>query len=97
MLFINGKVDVPLESSRDLCKARVEILRISRRGGNNEGRSRFIDKNGVYLVNDRVVELSLAETIFRVLQVVAEIVEPEFIVGAVGDVRAIGLAARAWP
>ena len=55
------------------------------------GRPRLVDQDAVHLVDDRVVELSLALIFLGRLHVVAEVVEAELVVGAIGDVAAVDL------
>ena len=53
----------------------------------------LVDEDGVDLVDDGVVERPLRHIIQRRLHIVAQIVEAELVVGAVGDVRPVGLLA----
>ena len=60
--------------------------------GNNQRRSSFVNEDGVHFVHDGVAVRAL-DAIGQVeLHVVAQVVEPEFVVGAVGDVRVVGRA-----
>ena len=68
---------------------------------NDERRAGFVDQDRVHLVDDgEVVPLQflrpsaeLHHLLKRVLHIVAEVVEAEFVVRAVGDVATVGLAA----
>ena len=52
----------------------------------------FIDQDRVDFVDDRVVEVALDHVLQPELHVVAQIVEPELVVGAVGNVGVVGRA-----
>src|SRR3546814_3611240 len=60
--------------------------------GDDQRRARLVDQDGVDLVDDRVVEVALDHVLQAELHVVAQIVEAELVVGAVGDVAGIGPA-----
>ena len=59
----------------------------------DERRPRLVDEDRVHLVDDRVGVLPLHPLLQREHHVVAQVVEAELVVGAVGDVRLIGGAA----
>ncbi len=61
--------------------------------GDDERGAGFVDEDGVDFVDDAVVVAALDLVLELELHVVAEIVEAELVVGAVGDVGAVGLAA----
>ncbi len=61
--------------------------------GDDERRARFVDEDGVDLVDDAVAVTALHHVLEVELHVVAQVVEAELVVGAVGDVGAVGLAA----
>ena len=52
----------------------------------DERRSRFVDEDGVHFVHDREGQIPLHHTLQIRFEVVAEVVEAEFVVGAVHDV-----------
>ncbi len=61
--------------------------------GDDQRGPRFVDQNRVHLVDDRVLQRALHHLLERGLHVVAEIVEAELVVRAVGDVGPVlGLA-----
>jgi hypothetical protein len=72
--------------------ADVELRRVVHRAGDDQRRARLVDQDAVDLVDDRVVEVALDHLVEPELHVVAQIVEAELVVGAVGDVAGIGLA-----
>ena len=58
--------------------------------GDDERRPRFVDEDAVDLVDDRVVVPALHVVREVELHVVAQVVEAELVVGAVGDVARVG-------
>ena len=61
--------------------------------GNNQRCSCLVDQDGVDLVDDTVSKLSLYELLFVDHHVVTQVIETKFVVGDVGDVACILLAA----
>ena len=57
--------------------------------GNNQRRSGFIDEDGVHLVHDGEVQLSLNQLFLIGHHVVPQVVETELVVGSVCDIAAI--------
>src|SRR5574343_339598 len=58
--------------------------------GNDQRRSGFIDQNGVYLVDNRKVQIALHFLLQAESHVVAQVIETEFVVGAVGNIGGVG-------
>ena len=58
--------------------------------GDDERRSRFVDQDVVDFVDDGVIERTLDLDFLGRLHVVAQIIEAELVVGAVGDVAVVG-------
>jgi len=71
----------------------VEIDRNLRRTGDNERRPRLVNQDRVHLVDDRVDVLPLHHPFEIELHVVAQVVEAELVVGAVGDVGSVRFLA----
>ena len=63
--------------------------------GNDQRRARLVDQDGVHFVDDGEGVAALGHGVQRVFHVVAQIVEAELVVGAVGDVGGIGGLALA--
>ncbi len=59
----------------------------------DQGRAGFVDQDGVDFVDDGKVVLGLHAILEAELHVVAEVIEPELVVGAVGDIGVVGGAA----
>ena len=73
------------------------VALVPHRAGDDERRPRLVDQDRVHLVDDRVGVLPLDPLVQREHHVVAQVVEPELVVGAVGDVghgRPRGARAR---
>ena len=71
----------------------VELGAVVERPGDDQRRARLVDQDRVDLVDDREDVAALDHVLEPVLHVVAQIVEAELVVGAVGDVAGIGLLA----
>ena len=65
--------------------------------GDDQGGTRFVDQDIIDLVDDREIQAALDLLLAGNNHVVAQIVEPKFIVGSVGDVCCIGFAALDRP
>ena len=79
-----------LQTRNEAVDLVVELGRFFRRTGDDERRARFVDEDAVDLVHDREVVPALHVVRELELHVVAEVVEPELVVGAVGDVAGVG-------
>src|SRR5579871_5305539 len=71
----------------------VLVGRFLARPGNNQRRAGFVDQNRVHFIDDGEEVLSLHAVRNAELHVVAQIIEAVLIIGAVGDVAAVTLAA----
>lgn len=76
----------------DAVDAHVKLRRIVGRAGDDQRRARLVDQDRVDLVDDGEVELALVAVLARHGHVVAQVVEAELVVGAVGDVAGVGRA-----
>ena len=72
-----------------------KFLLVALGGGTTDDQrgSRFVDEHGVDLVDDGEVVLALDQLLWALGHVVAQVVEAEFVVGAVRDVGAVRLPA----
>ena len=68
----------------------VEIGAVVERAGDDQRRARLVDQDGVDLVDDGEGVPALDHVLHAVLHVVAQVVEAELVVGAVGDVAVVG-------
>ena len=80
---------LPCELGRELVQPVIEIDVVVGLAGDDQRRARFVDQDGIDLVDDAIDEATLH--FFRPMEdhVIAQIVEAELVVGAVGDVRRI--------
>ena len=72
----------------------VQVGRLLGLAADDQRRPRLVDEDVVDLVDDREAALALHPLVELDDHVVAQVVEPELVVRAVGDVRGVGLAAR---
>ncbi len=89
-LFVHGKVGFGRKSGDDVVHAAVEAGGILRRAGDDQRRARLVDEDGVHFVHDGEIVFALHQLVRVELHVVAQVVEAEFVVGAVRDVGTIG-------
>ena len=85
------------ELPNDPCKALILACRLFGLAGDDQRRPRLVDENVVHLIHDGIVELSLGALPQVPNHVVAQIVKAELVVRAVGDIRFVGILARAGP
>ena len=69
--------------------ADVQLRRILGGPRNDQRRARFVDQDRVDLVDDRIMQATLVALVFRYRHVVAQVIETEFVVGAVSDVGVV--------
>ena len=92
-LLVDAVIDVLAQPRNDRVDLLIEVGRLLGRAADDERRPGLVDENGVDLVHDREVQVTLHVALDRVLHVVAQVVEPVLRVRAVGDVAAVvGLA-----
>jgi hypothetical protein len=77
----------------DLGELDVPAGALLGRAADDQRRPRLVDENRVHLVDHRVVMAALHAVLKRPGHVVAQVVESELVVGAVGDVGRVLLAA----
>ncbi|MNM66518.1 hypothetical protein D3C81_780090 [compost metagenome] len=82
--------DLALEQLGNAVHALVQVGLVLGLAGDDQRRTRFIDQDRVHFVDDRVVQRALHALRRVVDHVVAQVVEAELVVRAVGDVRVIG-------
>ncbi len=71
----------------------VEVRTVFQRAGNDERGARFVDEDRVHFIDDGVIVRALHHLGALIFHVVAQIVEAQLVVGAIGDVAGIGRAA----
>ena len=78
-----------LELRDDPVDLVIEVGRFLGGARNDERRPRFVDENAVHLVDDREIVPALDVVRELELHVVAQVIEPELVVRAVGDVGGV--------
>ena len=93
-LLVDGVVDALAQGRYEAGEPLIVLGRLLRRAADDEGRPRLVDQDVVYLVDNRVMTLSL-HTLGSVRRHgVAQIVEAELAVRPVGDIGLIRLLPR---
>ena len=90
VLFVERVVDVLDELGNDFVDLGVLVGGFFGRAGNDQRGARFVDEDGVDFVDDGELVPALDALRQVILHVVAQVVETEFVVGAVGEVSAVG-------
>ena len=93
LLFVYGVVLVPLQVPHHHVCLLVEHGALVTLTGNDQRRAGFINQDGVHFVHDGVVVTTLGQLRLADDHVVPQVVKAQLIVGAIGNVAGIGLAA----
>jgi len=91
LLLVHLVVVLGPEGAHDAGELVVELGRLGRRPRDDQRGAGLVDEDGVDLVHDGVVVAALDHGLLRPRHVVAQVVEPELGVGAVGDVGVVRL------
>ena len=86
---VNNVIFVRLERFDETVTFNVKVGRFFASAGNDKGRSRFVDKNGIHFVDDGEVEFSLNHVRESHFEVISQIVETELVVCTVSNVAVI--------
>ena len=92
VLLLHLVVDVLLQQRDDRVGLSVLVGALLGRPGDDERGARLVDQDGIDLVHDGEIQLALHAFVGLVGHVVAQVVEAELVVRAVGDVGVVGLA-----
>ena len=92
LLVVQLLDDVFAERADKGVGAVVQLGRFLPGAGNNQRRSRLVNQDGVYLVHDGKGVSALNHALLIHHHIVAEVVEAEFIVGTVGNIRRVSRA-----
>ena len=93
LLLVNLVVLISLQNLHDAGELRVPRCRLVSRTANDQRCSGLINEDRVHFVNNGKVVASLNHLGFGPRHVVAEVVEPELVVGPIRDVRGVRGAA----
>src|SRR6185437_11774710 len=77
----------------DAIDPRIFVGGLFAGAGNNQRGAGLVDQDGIDLIDDGVVVLALHAIANIKLHVVAQVIEPELVVSAIGNVRGVGFAA----
>ena len=93
LLGVGAGVDLFAQAGDEVVGLTVQVGALVALSGNDKGRSRLVDEDGVDLVDDGkdVAALDAGFLVYR--HIVAQIVKAHLVVGAVGDVGGVGLFA----
>ena len=92
LLLVDLVVEVAVEGLGDLRELGVPADLVLRRAADDEQGARLVDEDRVDLVDDGEGVAALDAVLDRAGHVVAQVVEAELVVGAVGDVAGVGHA-----
>ena len=95
LVLLDLVVDVALQRAHDGGEAVVQLGGVGDAAADDERGAGLVDEDRVDLVDDRVVVAALHLVVERRRHVVAEVVEAELVVRAVGDVGRRSLRASA--
>ena len=93
LLLIHLVVDVPLHGAHHRVGLLVEDGALVALAGDDQGRAGLVDEDGVHLVHNGEVMTPLHQVLLADDHVVPQVVEAQLVVGTVGDVAGVGLAA----
>ena len=94
VLFVEREVALRRERGRELGVAQIVAGGGTRRPADDERRPRFVYEDVVHFVHDAVGALALNAVVAAGRHVVAQVIEAELVVCAVGDVGGVGFLAR---
>ncbi len=95
LLFVDREIagalffELLLEPRHQQVDLHVQIFVFFGGAGDDEWRARFVDEDGVHFIDDGERQAALHTIVEAEREVVAQVVETEFVVGAVGDVAAV--------
>ena len=92
ILFINLVVAFGGQAANHLCKLAIQVGGFLRLAGDDQRRPGFVDQDVIHLVDDRIHQVALHALGEALNHVVAQVIEPKLVVGAVGDIGLICLA-----
>ena len=93
MLFVQRVINVQNQLGNDFVDAVILVGGFLGRAGDDQRRARLVNQDRVHFVHDGEVVAALHALRQIVLHVVAQIIEAELVVRAVGDVGGVGGAA----
>ena len=90
---VDGVVRGRVEPGNDSGEILVQLHRLLGGAADDQGSPGLVDQDVVDLVDDGVVQFPLYPPVGGEGHIVAQVIEPEFVIGAIGDVCQVGLLA----
>ena len=85
-----GFADLAFQGRHHRVDPHVQVGVVLSLPADDQRRARFIDQDGVHFVDDAVVQRALHPVSRLIDHVVAQVVKPKLVVGAVGDIGVVG-------
>ncbi|CAB4675960.1 unannotated protein [freshwater metagenome] len=96
LLLVNFIINVWLKKVCDASKLGVPAGGLICRAADDQRRASLVNQDGVNFVDHRKVVTALHKLLTAPRHVVAQVVEPEFIIGAIGDVTVVLDSTLSW-
>ena len=93
LLVLGFGEDLFVEGSNELVGHFIELGGILALAGDNQGGTGFINEDGVHLVHNGEIVAALHQLLLVNCHVVTQVIEAQFVVGAVGNIGIIGHTA----
>ena len=71
----------------------IQLRRLAALTGNDQRGAGLVDQHGVYLVDDRVMQIPKHQLLFVDDHVVTQIIKPQLVIRHIGNITVIGLPA----
>ena len=71
----------------------IKFCGLSALSGDNQRRTGLVDQDGVNLINDRIMQISLHQLVFIDDHIIPQIVKAQLVVGDISDIAGIGRPA----
>ena len=91
LLFVRGRKHLLAQAGHKEIRHFVELRGLFSLAGDDQGGSGLVDEDGVHLVHNHKVVAALHHVALVERHIVAQIIKAKLIIGAVGDVRRVGL------
>ncbi len=89
LFFINIVVQIFFQKTHEFAVLQVFFSGFFGRGRNDERGAGFINQDAVHFVHNRVVQRALNQGLQTGSHVVTQVIEAEFVIGSVGDIRVV--------
>ena len=92
VLFFDGKIFVPLHIADKAVRFDVQVRGLFPHTGNNQRGTGFIDQDGVDLVDDGVIQVTLYHLFLVIHHIIPQIIEAELVVRPIRDIAVVVLS-----